>query len=65
MDLGLLMVDAAIREAILFEAAGLNPRPVSDRVLVRELTLAWCRYLGVPEGQDPRKQVTSRRTLTG
>jgi AcrR family transcriptional regulator len=49
VDLGLLMVDAAVREAILFESAGLNPRPVSDRALVRELTLAWSRYLGVPE----------------
>lgn len=56
LDLGLLMVDAAVREAILFEAAGLNPRPVSDRALVRELTLAWCRYLGVPEGQGLRKR---------
>jgi AcrR family transcriptional regulator len=54
VDLGLLMVDAAVREAILFEAAGLNPRKVSDRTLVRELTLAWCRYLGIPDARDPR-----------
>lgn len=60
VDLGLLMVDAAVREAILFESAGLNPRPVSDRALVRELTLAWCRYLGVPDVRGRRKRGATR-----
>jgi AcrR family transcriptional regulator len=50
--LGLLLVDGATREAILFgETAWLPGRP-SDTVLVRELTGAWLAYLGV----SPRRK---------
>ena len=45
---GLLMVDGATREAILFgEAARLHGKP-SDAVLARELAAAWLAYLGIP-----------------
>jgi AcrR family transcriptional regulator len=49
---GLLMIDGATREAILFgEAARLRGKP-SDAVLARELTAAWLAYLGVsPPGR--------------
>jgi hypothetical protein len=47
VSFGLLFVDGATREAILFgEAARLPGRP-SDAALARELTAAWLAYLGV------------------
>jgi AcrR family transcriptional regulator len=45
---GLLMVDGATREAILFGEAARMPGKPSDAVLARELTAAWLAYLGVP-----------------
>jgi AcrR family transcriptional regulator len=51
--IGLLLVDGATREAILFgEAARLPGRP-SDAVLARELTAAWLGYLGVSGRSRP------------
>lgn len=43
---GLLLVDAATREAIVFDEAQLAPGGLSDAVLVRELSAAWLAYLG-------------------
>ena len=45
---GLLMVDGATREAILFGEAARLPGKPSDAVLARELTAAWLAYLGAP-----------------
>ena len=45
---GLLMVDGATREAILFGEAARLPGKPSDAVLAHELTAAWLAYLGVP-----------------
>jgi AcrR family transcriptional regulator len=52
ISFGLLLVDGATREAILFgEAARLPGRP-SDAVLARELTAACLAYLGIaPRGR--------------
>jgi AcrR family transcriptional regulator len=44
---GLLLVDAATREAILFGEAGLLPHRISDARLIEELTEAWLAYLGL------------------
>jgi len=44
---GLLLVDGATREAILFGEAARLPGKPTDAVLARELTLAWLAYLGV------------------
>jgi AcrR family transcriptional regulator len=45
---GLLMVDGATREAILFGEAARLPGKPSDAVLARELAAAWIAYLGIP-----------------
>ncbi len=47
IEIGLVFVDAATREAILFEDVGALPRPLPDKVLTRELATAWLSYLGV------------------
>jgi AcrR family transcriptional regulator len=47
ISFGLLLVDGATREAILFGEAARLPGKPSDAVLVRELTRAWLAYLGV------------------
>jgi AcrR family transcriptional regulator len=44
---GLLLVDGATREAILFGEAARLPGKPSDAVLTRELSAAWLAYLGV------------------
>jgi AcrR family transcriptional regulator len=44
---GLLLVDGATREAILFGEAARLPVRLSDAALVRELTTAWLACLGV------------------
>lgn len=44
---GLLMVDGATRDAILFDELVPLPRQPSDAALARELTRAWLAYLGV------------------
>jgi len=44
---GLLLVDGATREAILFGEAARLPGKPSDAVLARELALAWLAYMGV------------------
>jgi hypothetical protein len=44
---GLAVMDAVTREAIVFEDAGLNPAPMPDSQLARELTRAYLAYLGV------------------
>ena len=44
---GLLLVDGATREAILFGEAARLPGKPTDAVLARELSLAWLAYLGV------------------
>ena len=44
---GLLMVDGATREAILFGEAARLPGKPSDAVLARELAAAWVAYLGI------------------
>jgi AcrR family transcriptional regulator len=49
---GLLLVDGATREAILFGEAARLPGKPSDAVLARELTAAWLAYLGV---ERPRR----------
>ena len=47
---GLLLLDSATREAILFEKAGLSPGRLTDRDLAAELTRALLAYLEiVPE----------------
>jgi AcrR family transcriptional regulator len=57
--IGLLLVDGATREAILFgEAARLPGRP-SDTALARELTAAWLAYLGV----GPRRRQRRHRKV--
>jgi AcrR family transcriptional regulator len=49
---GLLFVDGATREAILFGEAARLPGKPSDAVLVRELSAAWLAYLGLtPKGR--------------
>jgi AcrR family transcriptional regulator len=55
--IGLLLVDGATREAILFgEAARLPGRP-TDAVLTRELTAVWLAYLGVrPRSESDSKE---------
>jgi hypothetical protein len=45
---GLLLVDGATREAILFGEAARLPGKPTDAVLARELTAAWVVYLGLP-----------------
>lgn len=45
---GLLMVDGATREAILFGEAARLPGKPNDAVLARELAAAWIAYLGIP-----------------
>jgi AcrR family transcriptional regulator len=55
IEVGLLFVDAATREAILFDDLGALPRRVSDAVLTRELAAAWLAYLGVRVGRKPRR----------
>jgi AcrR family transcriptional regulator len=45
IEIGLLFVDAATREAILFDDLGALPRRVSDGSLARELATAWLSYL--------------------
>ena len=47
---GLLLVDGATREAILFGEAARLPGKPSDAVLARELTAAWLAYMGVRPG---------------
>ena len=44
---GLLLVDGATREAILFGESARLPGKPSDAVLARELTAAWLAYLGI------------------
>lgn len=44
---GLLMVDAATRDAILFDEVAQVPAKPSDRLLASELSTAWLAYLGV------------------
>lgn len=44
---GLLMVDAAMRDAILFDEVVQLPGKPSDAQLARELSAAWLAYLGV------------------
>jgi len=44
---GLLMVDGATRDLILFDELAPLPRKPSDAALARELTRAWLAYLGV------------------
>jgi AcrR family transcriptional regulator len=44
---GLMLVDSATRDAILFQEVGGLPRRMSDAALARELTAAWLAYLGV------------------
>jgi AcrR family transcriptional regulator len=44
---GLLLVDGATREAILFDEAARLPGKPTDAVLARELSAAWLAYLGV------------------
>jgi AcrR family transcriptional regulator len=44
---GLLLVDGATREAILFGEAARLPGKPGDAVLARELTAAWLAYLGI------------------
>jgi hypothetical protein len=48
---GLLLVDGATREAILFGEAARLPGKPSDAVLRRELCTAWLAYLGVNPGR--------------
>ena len=48
---GLLLVDGATREAILFGEAARLPGKPSDGVLRRELCAAWLAYLGVRPGR--------------
>ena len=47
ISFGLLLVDGATREAILFGEAALLPGKPSDAVLARELTSVWLAYLDV------------------
>ena len=49
---GLLIVDGATREAILFGEAARLPGKPSDAVLARELSAAWLAYLGVRRTQE-------------
>ena len=44
---GLLMVDSATRDAILFDEVAQVPGKPSDAFLARELSAAWLAYLGV------------------
>jgi AcrR family transcriptional regulator len=44
---GLMLVDGATREAILFGEADLLPGKPSDALLARELAAVWLGYLGV------------------
>jgi len=50
---GLLMVDGATREAILFGEAARLPGKPTDAMLARELSAAWLAYLGVPPQGRP------------
>jgi AcrR family transcriptional regulator len=53
ISFGLLLVDGATREAILFGEAERLPGRPSDAVLARELTAAWLAYLGIrPQGRS-------------
>ena len=45
--IGLLMVDSATREAILFDEVAQVPGKPGDAQLARELSAAWLAYLGV------------------
>jgi AcrR family transcriptional regulator len=47
ISFGLMLVDGATREAILFGEAALIPGKPSDTVLARELTSVWLAYLRV------------------
>src|SRR5262245_4141200 len=47
ISFGLMLVDGATREAILFGEADLLPGKPSDAVLARELAAVWLGYLGV------------------
>jgi AcrR family transcriptional regulator len=58
---GLLLVDGATREAILFGEAERLPGRLSDTVLARELTAAWLAYLGV----RPRRSFKGSRARRG
>jgi AcrR family transcriptional regulator len=55
IEVGLMFVDAATREAILFDDLGALPRRVSDAALTRELAVAWLAYLGVRGRKKPRR----------
>jgi AcrR family transcriptional regulator len=46
IEVGLMFVDAATREAILFEDLGARPPRLSNAALTRELAAAWLAYLG-------------------
>lgn len=49
VDLGLTFVSAAMREYVLFSEFRPDFAPVGDARLVRELTDAFCAYLGIRE----------------
>ena len=49
---GLLMVDSAMRDAILFDEVAELPRKPTDALLARELSAAWLAYLGSAAAQE-------------
>jgi AcrR family transcriptional regulator len=53
-DFGVMFVSAALREMILFGERKLNLSALAGQELVRELTRAYCSYLGAPLTPDPR-----------
>jgi AcrR family transcriptional regulator len=55
IEVGLMFVDAATREAVLFDDLGALPRRLSHAALTRELAAAWLSYLGAPRTLRPRK----------
>ena len=60
IEIGLMFVDAATREAILFDDVAL-PRRLSDAALTRELAAAWLAYLAVRQSSGGPSPGTRRR----
>ena len=53
IELGFTAVSAALRELVIFGAAGLAPGSYDDDRLVRELTRLYLRYLGAATQAGP------------
>jgi AcrR family transcriptional regulator len=61
IEIGLMFVDAATREAILFDDLGALPRRLSDAALKRELAAAWLAYLSARQPSGGPSTGTRRR----